>query len=321
MRIVSRIAGLGLALALGACAHSGGVASRVETTSEFGNYLSARFAASQHNLKDAATYYRASLAADPTNQQLLSLAFFFTTSSGQIDSASRLAERVVAATPDDRAGRLTLAVVALKRHDYAGTRKQVGLSAKGPFTSLTVALLDAWAAAGMGDKAAAIADLGALRAQGGADALSMFHLALLADYVGDTEIAEASYRSVLASGGTPRVIDAYGRFLERAARKDEATALYTKFVAEGGLKQIAAAGLARLKSGKKPEALVTRPEDGAAEALFGIAASLTDQSSVDVSILYLRLALYLRPGLDLGAVLLADRFESLQKYEDAIAVY
>jgi tetratricopeptide (TPR) repeat protein len=42
---------------------------------------------------------------------------------------------------------------------------------------------------------------------------------------------------------------------------------------------------------------------------------------VDVSILYLRLALYLRPSLDLGAVLLADRLEGLQKYEDAIAVY
>ncbi len=323
MRIVSRIAGLGLALALGACAHQGGdaIAPRAATSSEFGNYLSARFAASQHNLKDAATYYRASLAADPTNPQLLALSFFFTTSAGEIDTAARLADRVVAAMPDDRAGRLTLAVVALKRHDFAGARKQVGLSAKGPFTSLTVALLDAWAAAGMGDKAAAIADLGALRAQGGADALSMFHLALLADYVGEDKIADASYRTVLAAGGTPRVIDAFGRFLERAGRKDEATELYTKYAADGGLKQIALAGLARLKAGKKPDALVARPEDGAAEALFGIAASLTDQSSVDVSILYLRLALYLRPDLDLGAVLLADRFESLQKYEDAIVVY
>ncbi len=325
MRIVSGIAGLSFALALAACAHDGGadgvaVAPAVQS-SEFGNYLSARFAASQHNLKDAANYYRASLAADPGNAQLLSLAFFFSTSAGEIDTASKLADKVVAATADDRAGRLTLAVVALKHHDYAGARKQVSLSAKGPFTSLTVALLDAWAAAGQGDKAAAIAALGTLRAQGGADALSMFHLALLADYVGDAKIADASYRTVLVSGGTPRAIDAYGRFLERAGRKDDAAALYNRFAADGGIKQIALAGLARLKSGKKPEALVTRPEDGAAEALFGIAASLTDQSSVDVSILYLRLALYLRSDLDLGAVLLADRFESLQKYEDAIAVY
>ena len=320
------IAALGLALTLGACdtlaiTAPGPAATRDADATEFGNYLSARFAASQHNLKDAAQYYRASLAADPANQQLLALSFFFATSSGDIDTAANLAEKVVAAVPGDRAGRLTLAVAALKRKDYAGARRQIALSEKGPFTSLTVALIDGWAAAGQGDKAAAIADLAALRAQGGVDTLSMFHLALLADYVGDVQIADASYKTVLAGGISPRVVDAYGRFLERQGRADDATGLYNRMLAEPGLKQIAETGLARIKSRKRPDALITGPADGAAEALFGMAASLTDEASADVSILYLRLALYLRPSLDLGAVLLADRLENLQKFEDAIAVY
>lgn len=288
---------------------------------EYGNYLSARFAASQHNLKDAAAYYRASVAANPNNPQLLGLAFFFATSSGDIESAGQLAEKVVAVTPDDRAGRLTLAVVAMKHHDYAGARKIIAMSAKGPFTSLTVSLIDGWAAAGLGDKAAATADIATMRAQDGADTMGMFHLALLSDYLGDKELAETSYRTVMNDGATPRVIDAYGRFLERSGRTADATNFYTKFSVDSGVIQIAAAGLARIKAGVKPDALVTKPEDGAAEALFGIASALTDQSSVDVSILYLRLALYLRPSLDLGAVLLADRLEGLQKYEDAIEVY
>ena len=320
MRIASRIAGIGMILALGACSTVNGTAPGGQT-SEFGNYLSARFAASQHNLRDASVYYRASLAADPDNQQLLALSFFFATSSGEVEDAAKLAERMVAATPDDRAGRLTLAVVALKHHDFDGARKQVALSAKGPFTSLTVALIDAWAATSMGAKAAAVADLDALRKQGGADSLTLFHLALLSDFTGDAKTAEASYRSVLANGGSPRVVDAYGRFLERSGRKNDAIAFYEKYAAEGGLRQIAAAGLTRIKAGRTPDSLVMRAEDGAAEALFGIAASLTDQASADVSILYMRLALYLRPDLDLGAVLLADRFESLQKFEDAIEVY
>ncbi len=322
MRRLFPIAALGLSLALAACAHVNGTATVDDKqASEFGNYLSARFAASQHNLKDAATYYRASLDADPANDQLLALAFFFSTSAGDIEDASRLAEKVVAASPGDRAGRLTLAVEALKRHDYATARKQVGLSAKGPFTSLTVALIDGWAAVGLGDKAGALADLAALKTQGGTDALSTFHLALLSQYLGDDATADQAFRAVLGAGATPRVIDAYGRFLERSGRTQDATTLYTKFADEGGLKQVATAGLDRIKAGRKPAALIVRPEDGAAEALFGIAASLTDQASVDVSILYLRLALYLRPNLDLGAVLLADRLEGLQKYEDAIAVY
>lgn len=325
MRIFSKAAVVGLALGLGACA--GGDTSAPQApgpqagASEFGNYLAARFAANEHDLKDASIYYRASLKADPGNSDLLALSFFYSTSSGDIDTAAQLAERVVAATPDDRAGRLTLAVVALKRHDFAGARKQIALSAKGQFTSLTVSLIDGWAAAGMGDKSGAIADMAAMRAGGGADALAMFHLALLADFTGDEKLADLSYQTLLKSAASPRVIDAYGRFLERSGRRDEAAAFYNNFASDGGVKEIVAAGLARIKAGKKPDALIVRAEDGAAEALFGIAASLTDQASADVSILYLRLALHLRPGLDLGAVLLADRLEGLQKYDDAIAVY
>jgi tetratricopeptide (TPR) repeat protein len=74
-------------------------------------------------------------------------------------------------------------------------------------------------------------------------------------------------------------------------------------------------------SGEKPESLIRNPADGAAETLFGIAASLTDAQSADVSILYLRMALYLRPDLGLAQVLLADRFETLRKFDSAIQVY
>ncbi|HEY0104949.1 MAG TPA: tetratricopeptide repeat protein [Rhizomicrobium sp.] len=322
MRIVDRIAVLGLALALGACAGDGTAKTSTPDAAsvDYGNYLSARFAASQHNLKDASTYYRASLAADPDNKDLLALSFFFATSSGDVDGAARLAQRIVAAQADDRAGRLTLTVAALKRRDYAEARKQIALSAKGPFASPGVALIDAWAAAGLGDKTAAYADIDTLRSQGSVDLLAAFHLALIAEYLGDDKIADEAYRNALTSP-SPRVVDAFGRYLERGGKIDEAAAFYAKAMEAPGEKQIAAAGLARVKAGRKPDPLVPRPEDGAAEALFGIAASLTDPSNTDISILYLRLALYLRPKLDLGAVLLADRFEGLQKYDDAIAAY
>src|ERR1043166_5539858 len=78
---------------------------------------------------------------------------------------------------------------------------------------------------------------------------------------------------------------------------------------------------ARRAAGSKPERLIPRAQDGAAESLFGIAASLTDETSADVAILYLRLALYLSPDFDLAKIVLADRFEALKKFDDAIAVY
>src|SRR5262249_54970914 len=125
----------------------------------YANYLSARFAATEHDLPGAARFYRESLERDPTNPTLLALAFFYSTSAGQVDDAAKLAERLTKNSGDDRAARLTLAVVALKSHDFAAARTNLAQSAKGPFTNLTTAIMDAWAAAGAGDAAAAFADL------------------------------------------------------------------------------------------------------------------------------------------------------------------
>jgi tetratricopeptide (TPR) repeat protein len=326
-----------LALSLGACATSGPETS--QTTSDasafkvdlsrgdaeqeiYANYLSARFAATEHDLHDAAKYYRESLDRDPDNATLLALAFFYSTSSGEVDDAAKLAQRVVKATPDDRAARLTLAVAAMKAGNYADARANLNQSAKGPFTNLTASLVDAWAAAGAGDGASAIADLKAASASTGADALSAFHLGLLNEFLGHNAEADAAYRdALLKAGPSPRIVDAYGRFLERTGKTDEAAALYGKLAGDAALEPIIKERQADLAAHKKPDPLVSTPEAGAAEALFGIAGSLTEEASADIAILYLRLALYMRPDLALGDVLLGDRFEALQKFDDAIAAY
>jgi tetratricopeptide (TPR) repeat protein len=288
----------------------------------YANYLTARFAATEHNLSDAAKYYRVSLERDPGDANLMLLAFFYSASAGDVDAAADLAKRVVAQTGDDRAARLTLAVAAFKKRDFAEARKQLQQSAKGPFTNLTSAILDAWASAGEGDAQSALADLKSLSGATGADALTAFHLALLDEFLGRATAADTAYRdALLKAGPSPRVVEAYGRFLERGGRWTDASALYTKLENDTALSPVIADRRANMASRKTPTALVEHAQDGAAEALFGIAGSLNDQSSADISILYLRLALYLRPDLALGNILLGDRLEALQKFDDAIAAY
>lgn len=288
----------------------------------FSTYLSARFAASEHDLPEAAQYYSRALANDPSNSSLLALTFFYTSTSGDFDSAAKYAQQVVAATPDDRAARLSLAVQSFKRKDYASVRLHLSQSAKGPFTVLTLSLFDAWAAAALRDTSGIEKNLKALTEQKGAENMAAFQTALLHDYMDRTKDAEAAYKKALNSAAPPpRVLEAYGRFLERHGRSDDATTLYRRYQNNGGLATVVRPGLARIAAVQKPESLIRIPADGAAEALFGIAASLTDAQSADVSILYLRMALYLRPDLWLGNVLLADRLENLRKHEAAIAIY
>ena len=289
--------------------------------SAFSTYLSARFAANEHEMPQAARFYSQSLKNDPGNNSILSLAFFYTTTSGDIEGAGKYAAQIVAKSSEERSARLALAVIAFKHKNYAEARKNLSLSAKGPFQALVVSLFDGWAAAASGDSAGAMADMKQLAAQNGAEGLAAFHGALITDFLGRPE-ADAEYKKALiANRLSPRVIQAYGIYLERSARAAEARALYEKVVNESAVAPIAKDGLARIAAGKKPDPFVRTAEDGVAEGLFGMAASLNDRGSADISILYLRMALYLRPDLALASLLLGDRFEALGKYEDAVTIY
>lgn len=288
----------------------------------FANYLSAHFAASEHDLPQAAHYYGQSLKADPSSAQLQALSFFYSASAGDFAAAGRYANQVIASTPDDRAARLVLAVTAFQRKDYADARKQLSLSAKDAFTKMVGALFDSWAAAAAGDNAGVDKDIKAIAGQPGAESIAALHTALLYDFMGHDVQAESAYKTAMtAKLETPRVLDAFGRFLERAGRGSEAAALYKAQADKAGYGLVATPGLARIAAGQKPEPLIRSAEDGAAEALFDIAGSIDDRQSADVSVLYLRMALYLRPDLAMGNILLADRFERLRQYDDAIAIY
>jgi tetratricopeptide (TPR) repeat protein len=319
--LLNRLLALAAMLAVAGGAVEAAASEEADALS-YGAYLSARIAADEHDMADAAKFYRQSLARDPKDASLLALAFFYETSAGEVDSAADLAKRVIAVNPDDRASRLVLAVSALKRNDYAEARDEIQKSGKTGTVSLTVALVDAWAAAGAHDDKAALADIDALHGQAGAEGVIAFHKALILEYLGRNSEADAVYsEAVKADNASPRLINAYGRFLERNGRAKDATALYNGLASNAALSPIVNAARARIAKGEKPDALIRRPQDGVAEALFGIAASLTDESSADVSVLYLRLALYLEPDFDLANILLGDRLETLGKIADAIAVY
>jgi hypothetical protein len=61
------------------------------TGAGMGDYLSARFAANQHDYAEAARLFKASLARDPGNPELLNATFFFAASAGMIDDAAAIA--------------------------------------------------------------------------------------------------------------------------------------------------------------------------------------------------------------------------------------
>ena len=75
-----------------------------------------------------------------------------------------------------------------------------------------------------------------------------------------------------------------------------------------------------LKNGK-PQAFIASPGAGAAEALFSLATSMTDEQSIDVALLYTRLALAFDADKPVLFTLLGDTYEDMRRFDKAIDAY
>ena len=154
-----------------------------------GAYLAARHAGRTRDAGAAAEYYRAALARDPKNDDLLDRAFLSLVIDGNIPEAVKFAERVVHVDKNDRVARLVMGVHALREKHYATARRDLGRSVRGPITDLTGTLLTAWSEYGAGDVKAAVATIDRLS---GPDWYAIFkdlHAGLMLDLAGQQQEA------------------------------------------------------------------------------------------------------------------------------------
>lgn len=315
-----------VALGLAACATSPAIMSQASmpdpSGSVAGTYLSARFAASEGDVKGAAGFYADTLKDNPDNADILARTFAFSAEAGNIGQAIVLSDRILARDPTNLPAQFVRRMGRLAAKDYAGVLAMEGDDQAGGFTALTDAIVRAWALAGQKDSEGAILALDALAGQRGVDGIRLIHRAMILEYLGRDADAEEAYKNTIDVTGTgPRASDAYGRFLQRKGRVEDAKALYTRVLAENPNHPVAAQALRELGSRRVTQPLVSSPAEGVAEALFGISASLNDRRGAGTAILYLNIALYLRPDFDLARVLLAGRYEMTSRYEMANAIY
>src|SRR5258708_37170962 len=69
-----------------------------------------------------------------------------------------------------------------------------------------------------------------------------------------------------------------------------------------------------------PQPTIRSPADGLAEALFDLASVLNQAETIDLSLLYDRFALAMRPQFPLAQLLLADIVSAQNKPEQSLAV-
>src|SRR6202047_2952662 len=287
-----------------------------------GSYLSARHASVERDASSAATFYRSALRTDPKNNELLDRAFISSLADGDIDEAVKLGDRILAVDKSNRVARLVIGVRDLKQKKYASAQTNINQSIRGPITDLVATLLSGWASYGAGDAKAAVANIDKLTGPEWYPLFKDLHTGLILELAGkDKDAGVRLERAYKLDDSMLRVADDYARWLSRNKDDPSALAIYEAFDKKLPRHPLVLEGLRETKAGKKLPPLVDSPQTGAAEALYGIGATLTRRGGEDLALVYLQLALYLAPNHPLALLSLADLYESVKKPAMAIKVY
>ena len=287
-----------------------------------GSYLAARHASVERDANSAAAFYRSALRTDPKNNELLDRAFISSLADGDIDEAVKLADRILTLDKANRVARLVVGVRDLKQKKYATAQININQSIRGPITDLVATLLSGWASFGAGDSKAAVANIDKLTGPEWYPIFKDLHTGLILELANKEKDAGTRFeRAYKLDDSMLRVSDAYGRWMSRNKDSAAAVGIYEAFDKKLPRHPLVQEALRETRAGKKLPPLIETAQAGAAEALYGIGATLTRRGGEDLALVYLQLSLYLQPNHPLALLSLADLYESVKKPPMAIKVY
>jgi tetratricopeptide (TPR) repeat protein len=289
-----------------------------------GNYLAAVHAGILRDGRVASAYYARALSADPHSPEILERSFLLHVASGDIAGAADLGTQLAVADPSNRMARLILSTEALRAGRYSDAGKEIEAAAGADNSDVVWATVRAWAYAGTGDIDKAIALLGTDQVRASLGAFALYHQALIFDYAGRVADADRTYGDAIlaAEGHSVRLLEAYGRYLTRHDRLDDAIKLYQTYLDATPTNPIVQNLLATTRSGKVDKrAMVATPAEGAAEAVYGVAVVLAGERTPELPLVYAQLAVYLRPNLDLALALRGELYEAVEEWSLAAESY
>ncbi len=293
--------------------------------SAYGNYLAGRYASAMNDVRAAADYYAAAQEKEPQNSLLRRHAFLSALLAGDIPDSAVFARPALGGDDEAPLMRLSVASFDLGSNRFASAQVILSNGNYGPFNNEVRHLLNGWTAYGVGDNDKALVLIGSASDVPIFASIVQLHTALMLDLAGRVDEAETAYKSATGpSQLSDRAAFAYGGFLERLGRINEAREQYTKAIAAFPEAPLSSAALVRLDArprAKLPPRLVNNARDGAAEALFGTAQVLAAQAHFDKALVYLEMARFINPDNGAAVQLLARLMEATNRPDDALATF
>ena len=262
--------------------------------SSYGLFLAGRNAMALGESSTGADYLAAAASAEPGQERLRDQAFTSALLAGDLDVAARLSPsgEGVSSTVSE-AGRLVSAVRDFGDGDVGVANAMLAQQPIGFPHARAGLFVQPWIAAAAGDWERALAEPPA-QADPLARLFANYHRALLLERRRDYDTAE-SILGDLANGAqtAPLFRTAYGEFLERRGRRDEALAVFDAAIEAGATDLTTRLARERADSRGRPVPQPTLIE-GASLGLGAAAAAALAEENNEFAAVYLRLAL----GLD-----------------------
>jgi tetratricopeptide (TPR) repeat protein len=287
----------------------------------YGAVLSASYASGVRDVEASARLYGEALSFDPGSAHVNERAFLSALTAGAFNLADRASVDVI---QNEGASQLAYRYVDAAR--LAGARlsaEPVAEAEADRFSALVASILDDWQVAKQSRRSRDALAEALLNEPMDVSGYRLVHRALLLELAGYDAEAEAAYRAADAALDLRDYTTVLlGAFLERQGRDDDARLAYRAQIARstGRVNAEVQAALDRMEAGgrapRRPD-----PAEAAARALFAPAAFLVRQAPAEYAVLYLRLIERLDPDFALNRRALAELFEQLELYDQALASY
>lgn len=286
-----------------------------------GAYLAAQVAAGQSDYAAAARYFERLIAEDQASPELLEAAMLAEVGRGAIPAALPIAQRLADLEDSGKIVPFLLVAEPVKTSDFATALAR--LEAAGERWLLGPDLMRGWLLAGQGQMSEAMKSFDAALSEPGLESFAAYHKALALAMVGDFESADALLSSTAGQQvlGVRRGVLAHVQVLSQLERNADAIALIDKVFSNSVDAEIATLR-SRLQAGEVLDfTLVNDAREGVAELYHSIGSALVGEMPQGFSLLFSRLAAWLRPDLADAALVSAALLESLGQHDLAIAAY
>jgi tetratricopeptide (TPR) repeat protein len=287
-----------------------------------GSYLAGRSADLSNDVDAALTYFDYTLEFDPGNPAIGERVLMLRLAAGEMEPAFDLAKTLIVSDTRNPTATLALATQALKRGEYAEAKSQLKETVQSPLATLTAELLGAWADFELGRTDDALKTVESLTGPSWYDIFKDYHYAIIADAAGRNAEADAAISRAYDSDQTAlRIVEAYARIKARNGDPDEAVRALTELADDPVASSVVVGLLKEIKAGKRPDPIAIDARAGGAELLYGLGSAIGTEDGIILAAIYLQLAHYLDPKVDVVTVALGELFQRVDRCEKAIDVF